>query len=107
MPWPSSAVNSGPRRLSPPPRITETRRNSQPMCSTAFCSSPADRPDLQSQVKNTGLYVAFVVSLHVVIGLGVALVVNMDLPLKWLFRVVAILPWTMPDVIGGIVWRFI
>src|SRR4051812_31388368 len=51
MPWPLSAVNSGPRRLSPPPRITERYRNSQPTCSTAFCSSPADRPDLQSQAK--------------------------------------------------------
>src|SRR3954463_4007083 len=49
MPWPSSAVNSGPRRLSPPPRITETYRNSQPTCSTAFWPSPADRLDVQSQ----------------------------------------------------------
>src|SRR5215213_8911332 len=51
MPWPASAVNSGPRRLSPPPRITATYRNSQPTCSTAFCSSPADHPDLQRQAK--------------------------------------------------------
>src|SRR3954464_2604366 len=49
--WPSSVVNCGPRRLSPPPRITERYRNSQPTCSTAFCSSPADRPDLQSQAQ--------------------------------------------------------
>src|SRR3954466_16329780 len=52
MPWPSSAVNSGPRRLSPPPRITETYRNSQPTCSAAFWPSPADRPDLQSQAES-------------------------------------------------------
>src|SRR3954454_5369478 len=49
MPWPSSAVNSGPRRLLQAHEITETRRNSQPTCSTAFCSSPLGRPDLQSQ----------------------------------------------------------
>src|SRR6476661_5109948 len=49
MPWPSSAVNSGPRRFSQAHGITETRRNSQPTCSTAFCSSPVGRPDLQSQ----------------------------------------------------------
>src|ERR1051325_3639308 len=48
MPWPSSAVNSGPRRFSQAHGITETRRNSQPTCSTAFCSSPVGRPDLQS-----------------------------------------------------------
>src|SRR4051794_6118142 len=51
MPWPSSAVNSGPRRFSQAHGITKTRRNSQPTCSTAFCSSPVGRPDLQSQAK--------------------------------------------------------
>src|SRR3954454_6455743 len=53
MPWPSSAVNSGPRRLLQARGITETRRNSQPTCSTAFCLSPVGRPDLQSQAKDT------------------------------------------------------
>src|SRR3954463_8735027 len=52
MPWPSSAVNSGPRRLSQAHGITETCRNSQPTCSAASCSSPADRPDVQSQAKS-------------------------------------------------------
>src|SRR3954470_13937916 len=49
MPWPLSAVNSGPRRLSQAHGITETCRNSQPTCSAASCSSPADRLDVQSQ----------------------------------------------------------
>src|SRR3954447_15596901 len=52
MPWPLSAVNSGPRRLSQAHGITETCRNSQPTCSAASCSSPADRLDVQSQVKD-------------------------------------------------------
>src|SRR5829696_3446810 len=56
MPWPSSAVNSGPRRLSQAHGITETRRNSQPTCSAAFCSSPADRPDVQTQAKPHGVF---------------------------------------------------
>src|SRR4051812_49338417 len=51
MPWPLSAANSGPRRLSQAHGITETCRNSQPTCSAASCSSPADRPDVQSQAK--------------------------------------------------------
>src|SRR3954454_10380238 len=52
MPWPLSAVNSRPRRLSQAHGITETCRNSQPTCSAASCSSPADRPDVQSQDKS-------------------------------------------------------
>ena len=51
MPWPWSALNCGPRRLSPPRRLTETGRNSQPTGSAACCSSPADRPDVQTQAK--------------------------------------------------------
>src|SRR3954463_16003069 len=53
MPWPLSAANSGPRRLSQAHGITETCRNSQPTCSAASCSSPADRLDVQSQASST------------------------------------------------------
>lgn len=63
-------------------------------------------PEFKRSLLNTVIFVTFVVSSHLVIGLGVALILNMDIRFKWLWRVVAILPWTMPDVIGGLVWRF-
>jgi multiple sugar transport system permease protein len=56
---------------------------------------------------NTALFVVTVVSFHLLLGLGVALLLNMDVKARWLFRVIAILPWTMPDVIGGLIFRFI
>lgn len=56
---------------------------------------------------NTAIFVASVVSLHFILGMGVALLLDLRVRLRWLFRVVAILPWTMPDVIGGIIFRFI
>jgi len=55
---------------------------------------------------NTAIFVTSVVSLHFVLGMGVALLLNLEIRLRWLFRVLAILPWTMPDVIGGIIFRF-
>lgn len=55
---------------------------------------------------NTICFVAATVSFHLAMGLGVALLLNAEVRGKWLFRVVALLPWTIPDVIGGIVWRF-
>ncbi|MDQ2078983.1 sugar ABC transporter permease [Xanthobacteraceae bacterium Astr-EGSB] len=55
---------------------------------------------------NTVVFVVVVVSSHLVVGLSIALLLNMDIKFKWMWRVVAILPWTMPDVIGGLVWRF-
>jgi len=67
----------------------------------------ASDPAFATALWNTVRYVTLVVSLHVVLGLAVALLLNLDIPAKWFFRVVAILPWTIPDVIGGIVWRFV
>lgn len=54
----------------------------------------------------TLIFVAGSVALHLALGLGVALALNIDVPGKWLFRIIAILPWTVPDVITGIVWRY-
>jgi len=50
--------------------------------------------------------VVYTVVLHLALGLVVALALNADIRGIWLFRVIAILPWTIPDVISGLVWRF-
>jgi multiple sugar transport system permease protein len=55
---------------------------------------------------NTAIFVCATVGLHLMIGLGVALILNMEIRNKHFFRVIAILPWTVPDVIGGLIWRF-
>jgi multiple sugar transport system permease protein len=55
---------------------------------------------------NTALFVAATVAFHLLAGLGLALLLNLNVRLKWLFRVVALLPWTVPDVVAGLVWRF-
>jgi multiple sugar transport system permease protein len=55
---------------------------------------------------NTVIFVSTTVGFHLLIGLGVALLLNMEIKKKHFFRVIAILPWTVPDVIGGLIWRF-
>ena len=55
---------------------------------------------------NTLLFVIATVSFHLLIGLLVAMLLNVEVRLKWLFRVIALLPWTVPDVFAGLVWRF-
>jgi len=56
---------------------------------------------------NTFIFVSTTVSFHLLIGLGVALLLNMEMKRRHFFRVIAILPWTVPDVIGGLIWKFI
>jgi multiple sugar transport system permease protein len=57
-------------------------------------------------LKNTVVFVGLTVSFHLLIGLGVALLLNLEIRNRRFFRVIAILPWTVPDVIGGLIWKF-
>lgn len=56
---------------------------------------------------NTILFVSTTVFFHLMIGLGIALLLNLEIKRRHFFRVIAILPWTVPDVIGGLIWKFI
>ncbi|MEV8549094.1 sugar ABC transporter permease [Streptomyces glaucescens] len=41
------------------------------------------------------------------LALGLALLLNQDLRLRWLARALAIVPWAMPEVVVGIMWRLV
>ena len=51
-------------------------------------------------------FVGGTVILHFLIGLVVALALNSQIRARKFFRVLALLPWTVPDVISGLVWRY-
>ena len=57
-------------------------------------------------VKNHWMFVVLTVVAHVALGFAVALLLNLPVPGITVFRVIAILPWTIPDVIAGIMWRW-
>ncbi|WP_405921966.1 MULTISPECIES: carbohydrate ABC transporter permease [unclassified Streptomyces] len=41
------------------------------------------------------------------LGLGLALLLSQNLRLRWLARSLAIIPWAMPEVVVGIMWRLV
>jgi multiple sugar transport system permease protein len=41
------------------------------------------------------------------LGLGLALLLNQELRLRWVARALAIVPWAMPEVVVGIMWRLV
>ncbi|MCX4765724.1 sugar ABC transporter permease [Streptomyces sp. NBC_01275] len=41
------------------------------------------------------------------LGLGLALLLNQDLRLRWLARALALVPWAMPEVVVGLMWRLV
>jgi multiple sugar transport system permease protein len=55
-----------------------------------------------------GLVWAFgVTALQFLLGLGLALLLNQPLRLRGLARVMALVPWAMPPVVVGILWRLV
>jgi multiple sugar transport system permease protein len=55
-----------------------------------------------------GLVWAFSVTiLQFAAGLGLALLLDLDLRLRWLARTLALIPWAMPPVIIAIMWRLL
>lgn len=66
----------------------------------------ANDPLFWNALTITLLFVGGTVILHLLLGLAVAVALNVDIKARWLFRLIAILPWTVPDVISGLVWRF-
>lgn len=58
-------------------------------------------------VRQTAVFVVASVAAHLLLGLGAALAVAAAVPARGAFRVVALLPWVVPDVVAGIVWKWI
>jgi multiple sugar transport system permease protein len=63
-------------------------------------------PFFKTTFWNTVVFVFFSVATHMILGLAVAMVLNSALPAKPLFRVIALLPWVVPDVVAGIIWKW-
>ena len=55
---------------------------------------------------NTLLFVASSVAFHFALGLSLALFLNEALWGNLIFRIIMLLPWTIPDVVAGIIWKW-
>ncbi len=63
-------------------------------------------PVLLQTFKNTFSFVAWSLVGHFVLGLGLAMALNQALPGQTFLRLVALIPWTIPDVVAGIIFRW-
>jgi arabinogalactan oligomer/maltooligosaccharide transport system permease protein len=53
----------------------------------------------------TVIWTAMQVSVHVVLGLGVAMLLNRPMKLRGLYRTLILIPWAVPQVIALLAWR--
>lgn len=64
-------------------------------------------PEFWYSLQNSLIILIFVVLLSAVIGLLVALFLNIDTRIKGLLTAIAIVPWALPPIVNGILWRWI
>ncbi|MBV9354310.1 MAG: sugar ABC transporter permease [Chloroflexi bacterium] len=62
-------------------------------------------PDFVNAVVVTAQFTVMTVTAEFAIGLGLALLLNMDFPGRALFRVLVLLPLMVPPLVSGLLWR--
>ena len=63
-------------------------------------------PRFWSALGHTAFFVGVSVSLELGLGIGLALAMNRSFRGRGLVRVVVLVPWAIPTVVAGLVWRF-
>jgi multiple sugar transport system permease protein len=64
-------------------------------------------PDILASFVTTAKFTVMVVVGHFVLGFAFALLLNQDLPGRTFFRALLLLPWLLPDVVIGNLWKWI
>jgi multiple sugar transport system permease protein len=64
------------------------------------------RPEIATVLKNTFLWICGSVFLRFTMGFGAALVLNTEMRARQFFRVLALLPWTVPSIVSANTWRW-
>ncbi len=64
-------------------------------------------PRASLYIKNVLILLIGTVVGRLVFSMVLALLMNRDLPLRWLFRGLVILPWVMPSAVTAIMWKWI
>jgi ABC-type sugar transport system permease subunit len=55
----------------------------------------------------TLMFVVAAVTLEILLAIGIALMLNRPFRGQWLMRMVALIPWAIPSVVNGIMWKWI
>lgn len=64
-------------------------------------------PEFWYALSNSIVILVTVTVLTVVLGTLTALLLNVDSPVKGLLMAVAIIPWSLPPIVDGVMWRWI
>ena len=64
-------------------------------------------PDFHGALFNSAIILAYVLLLGLALSLAIALVLNKKTHMSSLLTAIAIIPWALPPMVNGIMWKFI
>jgi ABC-type sugar transport system permease subunit len=59
-----------------------------------------------SAIERTAYFTVVSTGLELVFGMGIALLLYAPLRGRWLFRTIVVLPWALPTIVNGAMWRY-
>jgi multiple sugar transport system permease protein/N,N'-diacetylchitobiose transport system permease protein len=62
--------------------------------------------DFWAAVERTAYFTFVSTGLELVFGIAIALLLNAPLRARWLFRTICVLPWALPTIVNGTLWRY-
>jgi ABC-type sugar transport system permease subunit len=83
------------------------RPDGNPFVGLANYQAVLTDPTFWDSARVTVIFVALAVSLQVVLGLMIALMLNRPFTGRRWVRMLALLPWAVPPVVNGIMWKWI
>ncbi|MBM6822748.1 carbohydrate ABC transporter permease, partial [Fusobacterium mortiferum] len=63
--------------------------------------------DFYTTLINTGVIIGVVLVVGTILSFTIALILNRDTKLSNILTAVAIIPWALPPVVNGVIWKFI
>jgi multiple sugar transport system permease protein/N,N'-diacetylchitobiose transport system permease protein len=63
-------------------------------------------PQFWSAVQRTAYFTFVSTALELLFGIGIALLLYAPLRGRWLFRTLVVLPWALPTIVNGALWRY-
>jgi ABC-type sugar transport system permease subunit len=62
-------------------------------------------PGFHATIGRTMYFTLVSTGLELVLGLGLAALLNADLRARWLFRAIVVIPWAVPTIVNAAMWK--
>ena len=87
--------------------IILTKPGAEPFVGLANYAYELTNPDFWAAIWRSTVFTILSTAIELVLGVGLALLMDQPLRLRWLLRSLVILPWALPTIVNALMWRWI